>query len=95
MNGITSASVKVHFDAVLSPEERDAVQQWIGDNDSGDIENVSIDENVVSVHGSVDALSGVSGTIAREGNLLDELDAARDGMRRLASGPDAGDRPTT
>jgi hypothetical protein len=77
----------VHYDTVVAQTDRSEVERWISANESADIEYITIDDNIVSVHGSVDAFSGVTGTTERRGDLTKELTAARDGMRRLASGP--------
>jgi hypothetical protein len=77
----------VRYDTVVSPADRSEVEHWITANNSADIEYITIDENIVSVHGYVDAVSGVTGTTERRGDLATELTAARDGMRRLATGP--------
>jgi hypothetical protein len=77
----------VRYDTVVSPADRSEVERWISANGCDDIEYITIDENIVSVHGNVDAVSGVTGTTERRGDLATELTAARDGMRRLATGP--------
>jgi hypothetical protein len=77
----------VYYDAVMTPAEREVVEGWISANNSDDIAYITIEEGIVSVHGSVDDLSGVTGTAPRRGDLAAELDAARDGMRRFGSGP--------
>jgi hypothetical protein len=77
----------VYYDTIVSPADRDVVEHWISANDSDDIDYITIDEGIVSVHGNVDDFSGVTGTAPRHGDLSTELDAARDGMRRFGSGP--------
>ena len=77
----------VYYDAIVSPADRDVVERWISENNSDDIDYITIDEGIVSVHGNIDDFSGVTGTAPRQGDLGAELDAARDGMRRFASGP--------
>jgi hypothetical protein len=77
----------VYYDAIVSAADRDVVQRWISENASDDIDYITINEGIVSVHGNVDEFSGVTGTAPRQGDLGAELDAARDGMRRFASGP--------
>jgi hypothetical protein len=77
----------VYYDTIVSSADREVVERWISENTSDDIDYITIDEGIVSVHGSVDDFSGVTGTAPRQGDLGAELDAARDGMRRFASGP--------
>jgi hypothetical protein len=77
----------VYYDTIVSPADREVVERWISENNSGDIDYITIDESIVSVHGNIDEFSGVTGTAPRHGDLGAELDAARDGMRRFGSGP--------
>jgi hypothetical protein len=77
----------VYYDAIMSSAEREVVERWISENNSDDINYITIEEGVVSVHGNVDDFSGVTGTAPRHGDLSAELDTARDGMRRFAARP--------
>jgi anti-sigma factor RsiW len=77
----------VYYDTIVSPSDRDVVERWISENNSDDIDYITIDEGIVSVHGNIDDFSGVTGTAPRQGDLGAELDAARDGMRRFGASP--------
>ena len=79
--------MEVHYDAVVSPADQSEVERWISANDLDEIDYITIGETIVSVHGSIDDFSGVTGTAPRQGDLVTDLDAARDGMRRFASAP--------
>jgi hypothetical protein len=81
----------VYYDTAMSPAEREVVERWINEINSDDIDYITIEDSIVSVHGRVDDLSGVTGTAPRRGDLGADLDAARNGMRRFGSGPRRSD----
>jgi hypothetical protein len=77
----------VHYDTVVSLADRSEIERWISANDSDEIDYITIGETIVSVHGSIDEVSGVTGTAPRQGDVFVELDVARDGLRRYAAPP--------
>ena len=77
----------IQFHAQLTDQECDQIDDWSGRHHADGIESISVHERLVSVQGQQDHLSAASGTAARQGDLISELNLALANLRHVWPNP--------